>query len=199
MKLASMMFYRPLFTIVNLSILSACMPDSSQPILDWPGIENHSVRVNKLVISKRHSSSENAMRSSDNSLIQGSSCPSSYSWPVSGSIAQQYGPGTAGVINRGIDIAVQNGAAVRASESGKVIYAGNELKSYGNLVVISHCKEAATVYAYMARLAISPGESVAKGQIIGFAGSASDGKPSNIHIEFRIGNTTVDPLAVLKR
>ena len=199
MKWASTRFLRPPVNIMYLSILSACMPDSSQPMLDWPGIANHSVRLNEQVISQKHSTSENAIPSSRNSPIQGSSCPSSYSWPVSGPIAQQYGPGAAGAINRGIDIAVQHGAAVRASESGKVIYAGNELKSYGNLVVISHCKEAATVYAYIARLAIAPGESVAKGQIIGFAGSASDGKLWNIHIEFRMGNTTVDPVAILKR
>ena len=91
------------------------------------------------------------------------------------------------------------GTPIRAAASGTVTYAGNELKDYGNLVLIKHAGGYVTAYAHADRLLVRRGDFVAKGQVIGYAGQTGDVSTPQLHFEIRHGTTPVNPRSCLAR
>ena len=89
------------------------------------------------------------------------------------------------------------GAPIKASASGMVTYAGNELKDYGNLVLIKHSGGYTTAYAHADRLLVSRGENVSRGQVIGYAGQTGDVSAPQLHFEIRAAATPVNPRSYL--
>ncbi|MBV9330882.1 MAG: M23 family metallopeptidase [Alphaproteobacteria bacterium] len=120
-----------------------------------------------------------------------------FAWPLRGRIISGFGSRTSGERNDGINIAVPAGTPIRASASGTVSYAGDELKSYGNLVLISHAGGYVTAYAHARKIVVNRGEAVSAGQVIGFAGSSGDVTESQLHFEIRHGTAPVDPRPLL--
>ncbi len=118
-------------------------------------------------------------------------------WPVSGQVLSAYGSTVTGERNDGINIAANAGAPVRASAAGTVTYAGNELKGYGNLVLIKHDNGYVTAYAHNDRLAVGRGDRVNAGQVIGYAGTTGDVNTPQVHFEIRKGTHAVDPRPLL--
>jgi len=114
-------------------------------------------------------------------------------WPVEGPVLSPYGKRATGEKNDGINIAVSRGTPIKAADSGTVIYAGNELKGYGNLVLIRHESGYVTTYAHADRLAVERGARVARGQTIAYAGSTGDVTQPQVHFEVRRGSQPVDP------
>ncbi len=123
----------------------------------------------------------------------------SFLWPVEGELTARFGKMGNGLHNDGINIAAPRGAAVRAAEAGVVVYAGNELRGYGNLVLIRHSGGWTTAYAHNERLLGSRGEHVRRGQTIARVGDSGNVATPQAHFELRRGIRAVDPLKHLAR
>jgi murein DD-endopeptidase MepM/ murein hydrolase activator NlpD len=114
-------------------------------------------------------------------------------WPARGRIIQGFKQNG----NDGINIALPEGTSVRAAEDGKVAYAGNALKGYGNLVLIRHANGLVTAYANNGELEVKSGETVKRGQVIAKSGETGDVSTPQLHFEVRKGQTPVDPTKFL--
>ncbi|MGI9371531.1 MAG: peptidoglycan DD-metalloendopeptidase family protein, partial [Hyphomicrobiales bacterium] len=119
---------------------------------------------------------------------------SGFRWPVKGRVLSSYGPKSNGSRNDGINIAVPEGTSVRAAENGVVAYAGNELKGYGNLVLIRHEGGWVTAYAHNQVLHVKRGDKISRGDVIGKAGSTGNVSSPQVHFEIRKGAEAVDPM-----
>lgn len=124
---------------------------------------------------------------------------SKFAWPVDGKIMTKFGAAGAGRHNDGVNIKVAEGTAVRAAENGVVAYAGNELKGFGNLLLIKHADGWITAYAHNKQLLVKRGQTVRRGQPVAKAGKTGGAKESQLHFEIRKGTKAVDPLLYLER
>ncbi len=124
---------------------------------------------------------------------------SGFRWPVQGRIISGFGKKPNGERNDGIDLAVPEGTNVKAAESGVVIYAGNELKSYGNLVLVRHENGWVSAYAHNKDLLVKRGDKVQRGQVISRAGRSGGVDTPQVHFELRKGATPVDPMKHLSQ
>jgi murein DD-endopeptidase MepM/ murein hydrolase activator NlpD len=120
-----------------------------------------------------------------------------FDWPVQGKIIERYGTGPNGTHNDGINIAARQGEPVRAADAGVVAYAGNELRGYGNLVLIKHSGGYMTAYAHNSQLLVKRGEVVKRGQEIAKAGSTGTVDSPQVHFEIRQGTRAIDPTTLL--
>jgi murein DD-endopeptidase MepM/ murein hydrolase activator NlpD len=114
-------------------------------------------------------------------------------WPVQGRIIGQYGGGAGGTHNDGINIAAPEGTMVMAADAGTVAYAGNELRGYGNLVLIKHADGWMTAYAHNAALLVKRGDRVRRGQAIARIGATGAVGEPQLHFEIRHGARALDP------
>ena len=117
----------------------------------------------------------------------------SFRWPVKGRVIAEFGTRPDGGHNDGIDLAVPQGTAVKAAENGVVAYAGNELKGYGNLVLIRHANNWVSAYANNEELLVKRGDKVSRGQTIAKAGATGSVSRPQVHFELRKGSRPVDP------
>ncbi|HVW75444.1 MAG TPA: M23 family metallopeptidase [Rhizomicrobium sp.] len=120
-----------------------------------------------------------------------------FGWPLSGRVISDFGTTANGGQNDGINIAAAMDTPIHASASGTVTYAGDELKNYGNLVLIKHSGGFTTAYAHADRLVVSRGDVVTKGQVIGYAGQTGDVSAPQLHFEIRDQTTPVNPRTYL--
>lgn len=116
-----------------------------------------------------------------------------FAWPVRGEILSDFGPKPGGLHNDGINIAVAAGTPVKAAESGIVAYAGNELRGFGNLLLVRHADGWMTAYAHLERMQVERGARVTRGQQIGTVGSTGNVVSPQLHFEVRKGSRAVDP------
>jgi murein DD-endopeptidase MepM/ murein hydrolase activator NlpD len=116
-----------------------------------------------------------------------------FPWPVRGNVISTYGREGSGGKNDGINIAAPLGAPVRAIEGGEVAYSGNELKGYGNLVLIKHADGLISAYAHCQELLVKKGDKVAAGEVIARVGTTGGVKEPQLHFELRRGQHPVDP------
>lgn len=116
-----------------------------------------------------------------------------FTWPVHGKIISHFGAKDKGLYNDGINIAVPRGTPIHVAENGVVVYAGNELRGFGNLLLIKHAGGWMTAYAHNDRLLVKRGDKVVQGQVIARAGSSGTVKTSQLHFELRKGKRAVDP------
>jgi murein DD-endopeptidase MepM/ murein hydrolase activator NlpD len=122
-----------------------------------------------------------------------------FRWPVRGRVISGFGPKTTGQQNDGINVAVPEGTPIKAAEDGVVAYAGNELKSYGNLILIRHSSGYVTAYAHASEIMVRRDEPVKRGQIIGKAGQTGSVTAPQLHFEVRRGSSPVDPMPYLDK
>jgi murein DD-endopeptidase MepM/ murein hydrolase activator NlpD len=120
-----------------------------------------------------------------------------FRWPVRGRVIQAFGPKPNGLQNDGINLAVPEGTPVKAAEDGVVAYAGNELKGYGNLVLVRHANGFVTAYAHAADILVKRGDTVKRGQVIAHSGQTGSVTSPQLHFEIRKGATPVDPAQYL--
>lgn len=123
----------------------------------------------------------------------------SFMWPVEGKILSTYGPKANGLHNDGINIAAETGTPVRAAQSGVVAYSGNELKGYGNLLLVRHDNGWMTAYAHNSKLLVKRGDTVVRGQTISLAGNTGSVVTPQVHFEVRQGAKAIDPQTVIGR
>jgi murein DD-endopeptidase MepM/ murein hydrolase activator NlpD len=120
-----------------------------------------------------------------------------FRWPVRGKVITGYGAKTNGKSNDGINLAVPEGTPVKAAEDGVVAYSGNELKGYGNLVLVRHSNGYVTAYAHASELLVKRGDTIKRGQIIAKSGQSGEVGSPQLHFEIRKGSNPVDPLQFL--
>lgn len=114
-------------------------------------------------------------------------------WPVRGKVIAGYGADRKGQHNDGINIAADTGAPVKAAEGGVVIYAGNQLRSYGNLLLIRHPSGYVTAYAHNEKLLVKVSDKVKRGQKIALVGNSGSVDVPQLHFEIRRGDKPVNP------
>ena len=134
---------------------------------------------------------------SDGSPPPPASAPSSSGliWPVSGPITSPFGMRW-GSLHPGLDIGAGMGTPIKAAAAGRVLVAGYN-GGYGNLVVIDHGNGLATAYAHQSQIAVSVGQQVAQGQVIGYVGSTGFSTGPHLHFEVRVNGSPVDPMGYL--
>jgi len=121
----------------------------------------------------------------------------SFRWPVRGRVIAGFGPKPNGLQNDGINLAVPEGTPVKAAEDGVVAYAGNELKGYGNLVLVRHSNGFVTAYAHASEIMVKRGDEIKRGQVIAKSGQTGNVTAPQLHFEIRKGSTPVDPAQYL--
>jgi murein DD-endopeptidase MepM/ murein hydrolase activator NlpD len=121
----------------------------------------------------------------------------SFRWPVKGRIIAGFGPRLNGAQNDGINLAVPEGTPIKAADDGVVAYSGNELKGYGNLILIRHANGFVSAYANASELLVKRGDTIKRGQVIAHAGQTGNVTSPQLHFEIRKGSTPVDPIKYL--
>lgn len=121
----------------------------------------------------------------------------SFRWPVHGRVIAGFGSKPNGAQNDGINIAVPEGTQIKAADDGVVAYAGNELKGYGNLVLIRHANGYVSAYANASELLVKRGDTIRRGQVIAHSGQTGNVTSPQLHFEIRKGSTPVDPTKFL--
>ena len=132
-------------------------------------------------------------------MVPPSTSGAQFTWPVNGAILARFGAAGKGLHNDGINIAAPAGTQVRAAGNGVVAYAGNELKGFGNLLLIKHADGWTTAYAHNDKLLVAKGDTVAQGQVIAVVGRTGNVDRPQLHFEVRKGTQALDPMAYLAK
>jgi murein DD-endopeptidase MepM/ murein hydrolase activator NlpD len=120
--------------------------------------------------------------------------PGGWVWPTTGVTQRGYSAAYGG--NKGMDIAGQIGQPVRAAATGTVMYVGNGLPQYGNLLIVKHNDDYLSAYGHLQQIAVAEGSVVSRGQTIASMGSPGDGR-GLLHFEIRLRGQPIDPASVL--
>ena len=120
-----------------------------------------------------------------------------FRWPLRGRVIHNFGAKVNGAANDGIDLAVREGTPVRAADDGVVAYAGNDLKGYGNLVLVRHANGFVTAYANASELMVKRNDQVHQGQVIAKSGQTGAAANPQLHFEVRKNSAPVDPMQYL--
>lgn len=129
----------------------------------------------------------------------GSVAGSRLRWPVAGKVISGFGPRPDGTHNDGVNFAAPMGTDVHAAENGVVAYSGDELKGYGNLVLIRHDNGWVTAYAHADEILVKRGDRIKRGQVIAKAGRTGQVDQPQVHFELRQGQKPVDPTPFMER
>jgi murein DD-endopeptidase MepM/ murein hydrolase activator NlpD len=122
-----------------------------------------------------------------------------FRWPARGRVIASFGKRPDGTHNDGVNIAVPQGTDIHAAENGRVAYAGNELKGYGNLVLIRHDNGWVSAYAHADQVLVKRDDVVRRGQVIAKAGKTGTVDQPQLHFELRQGAKPVDPMPHLEK
>lgn len=119
--------------------------------------------------------------------------PGKFLQPVAGRVISGYGPKQDGLHNDGINIAAARHTPVKSAADGEVVYAGNALKGYGNLVLVKHGGGFLTAYAHLGRITVEKGQFLRQGDQIGLVGSSGQVVDPQLHFEIRKGTEALNP------
>lgn len=171
----------------SVSTLETGKKVSSKPATTTAKVEQKSVL-----------SSQTQIKSSSTSYTPpASNRKTKFMWPVNGTVISGFGNLGKGRKNDGINIKAPLGTAVKAADGGTVAYAGNELKGFGNLILIKHTDGWITAYAHNDRLLVRKGQKVVRGEKISTVGSTGSVTIPQLHFEVRIGKKAVNPRGYL--
>lgn len=119
-------------------------------------------------------------------------------WPLAGRVRRGFIPrGRSANYHEGIDIPVPDGTAVRASAAGKVLFAGEEPRQFGKLVVVDHGGGLQSAYAFLSRITVKEGDAVRQGERVGLSGHTGLARGPELHFEIRRNNRPIDPAGQL--
>ena len=152
--------------------------------------ESEFAKINK--IKKKHKQKKILSKKKPKSLNN-----QNFIWPVKGKIVLGFGRANPGFYNDGINIKSKFGSSVKASQDGEIIYSGNEIPGYGNLILIKHSRNWITAYAHLEEIHKKKGSFVKKGDSIGRVGESGNVNEPQLHFEIRKGKDAVDPLKYL--
>jgi len=175
-----------------------------------PSFNPNVIEVGDLILVKAPSSSKSAKVTEKKPAAEKSDSPTSetapeptktdvvaepgirLSWPAKGKVTGEFSE-----TNKGIDIAGKVGEPILAASDGKVVYAGNSLRGYGNLVIVKHDNTYLTAYAHNSKLLVKEGDAVRKGQKIAEMGD-TDATSAKLHFELRVNGKPVNPTPYLQ-
>jgi len=162
------------------------------------GLSNLDKKSAKAPIPKRKPDvSRNKIKSVDTGVGKKLTGSQRFMWPVGGRIVSKFGRQKSGTINDGVNLSVPVGTKVKAAEGGVVAYAGNELKGYGNLVLVRHKNNWVSAYAHNSKLLVKRGDKVSRGQVIAKSGKSGTVNQPQLHFELRKGSKPVNPMKYL--
>jgi murein DD-endopeptidase MepM/ murein hydrolase activator NlpD len=116
-------------------------------------------------------------------------------WPLAGRVRRGFtARGTSPNYHEGIDIPTPDGTAVRASAAGKVLFAAEEPRQFGKLVVIDHGNGMQSAYAFLSRITVKEGDAVRQGERVGLSGHSGQARGSELHFEIRRNNRPLNPM-----
>jgi murein DD-endopeptidase MepM/ murein hydrolase activator NlpD len=118
-------------------------------------------------------------------------------WPLDAGIVSSEFGARWGKTHKGIDIAAEVGEPVYAIAPGEVIYAGNGLRGYGNVVILRHDRQRSSLYAHNSELKVNKGDVVAQGALVALLGNTGHSTGPHVHFEIRDGDAPVSPRSVL--
>ncbi len=118
-------------------------------------------------------------------------------WPIRGKIVSTYGEKQNGIYNDGINIAAPLGKEVKAAADGEVVYAGNELEGYGNMLILRHNNGWMSAYAHTHKMHVGLGTKVNQGQLIAEIGNSGDVQSPQLHFGLRKDKQAVNPMDFL--
>ncbi len=121
-----------------------------------------------------------------------------FAWPLKGKVISSFGPKKGGMYNDGINIAAKKGSAVKSSQNGTVAYVGDELKGYGNLIIIKHPNRMITAYGHLGKTLVKRGDQVNKEQTIAYVSNSGNVSDSQLYFGLRKGKNPVNPQKYLK-
>jgi len=114
-------------------------------------------------------------------------------WPVDGRVLSSFGAEASALHNDGMNIAAPMGAPVRAADNGVVAYAGDQIRGFGNMLLIKHSDGLITAYAHADKLLVARGDVVSRGQVVARVGKSGGIDAPQLHFEVRRGSQAVDP------
>ena len=120
-------------------------------------------------------------------------------WPVKGQVISSFGQKNGGQRNDGINIAAKAGEKIKVADDGKVVYVGNEVKGFGNLILVRHDDAWVTAYAHTDKIDVKKGQSVKKGDIIATVGQTGAVSSPQLHLETRYRGKPVDPMTQMAK
>jgi murein DD-endopeptidase MepM/ murein hydrolase activator NlpD len=130
-----------------------------------------------------------------------------FAWPIHGIVSSGFGsrpviggggpPGSTRP-HEGIDIAAPQGTEIHAAADGEVVYSGNGIRGYGNVVIVKHSDGFLTVYAHNLQNRVQKGERVVRGQLLGLVGQTGHATAPHLHFEVRYGETPRNPITYLE-
>ena len=121
-----------------------------------------------------------------------------FTWPINGSVVSRFGENRGnGRIHLGLDIGAAHGVNVVAADSGTVITASYNEGGLGYYVVVSHGNGLTTLYGHLSSYAVSVGDNVSKGQLVGYNGSTGNATTPHVHFEVSVNGTRIDPATKL--
>ena len=186
----------PMTTAANVPMSA---PPRTQPSITQsagPNLASQESPLSARVAAPTATAPAAAVEATTKSADAGDGAPG-FRWPVRGRIIQAFGPKPNGLQNDGINLAVPEGTPIKAADDGVVAYAGNELKGYGNLVLVRHSNGFVTAYAHASDILVKRGDSVKRGQVIAHSGQTGNVTSPQLHFEIRKGATPVDPAQYL--
>jgi murein DD-endopeptidase MepM/ murein hydrolase activator NlpD len=171
---------------------------SGQESLSTPVVatESSPVESDRQVISETITPEEQAPSENKIDIQAGAT---GFKWPINGKVISNFGINANGTKNDGIYIETTLNEPVKATSSGKVIYAGQDLEQYGNLLIISHNDQWFSAYAHLSELNVTKGAEISAGQVIGLTGDTGNISSPQLYFSLRKNKTPVDPLKFLPR
>ena len=136
---------------------------------------------------------DKGINGSDTSPVNEETTQRTWLWPVQGKVVRRF---TSREESNGIEIGGKEGALIRASANGKVVYAGSGLRGYGNLLIVKHDNQFLSAYAYNRRLLVKENDTIAAGMEIAEMGNKNTGR-ARLYFEIRKNGKPVDPLNYL--
>jgi murein DD-endopeptidase MepM/ murein hydrolase activator NlpD len=174
-------------------------PVAAQPVatLPAPGTRMATAQPQSARLAQANPTPEETEAEAPAKASEATGALPTFRWPVRGKVIAGYGAKTNGKSNDGINLAVPEGTPVKAAEDGVVAYSGNELKGYGNLILIRHSNGYVTAYAHASELLVKRGDTIKRGQVIAKSGQSGEVGSPQLHFEIRKGSSPVDPLQFL--
>ncbi|GMO56781.1 MAG: hypothetical protein Ta2D_01920 [Rickettsiales bacterium] len=130
-------------------------------------------------------------------VIEISNKSNKFLWPIKGKVISSFGNKKNGLVNDGMNISATKGASFVSAEEGVIAYVGNELRGYGNIILIKHSNNWISAYAHCDEIAVAKGDKVKKGQVIGKVGETGNVNAPQLYFSLRKGREAVDPMKYL--
>lgn len=176
---------------------AASTPVVESKSLSAPGKTVSAATSNTVVRSKNSPFMTQAESKMASDKVLQSIASSRWQWPVTGKVIQAFGPQRDGVASQGITIAAAEGDPIRAAQGGEVAYVGQNVRDYGNMVILRHADGALSSYSHARTITVTKGQQVTAGTVLGFVGQSGGAKMPQLHFAVREGSKAVDPLSKL--